>query len=357
MITKKQLVSAAVNSIVVKVLVTFPGTLFEVCGNSAWISCLMAIGIALGLFGIIRCVYVSNDNIIMTADKLGGTAARIIVGVMVFFCLAFNVMALIRAFPEIIRLVLLQKTYTEVIITVFFVILLFGASCGIEANMRVIEIFIPVAFGVFVLFVIMLIPNLNVDNIFPILGNGAFAVFGKGLSAMSIFTDLLALNIIIPFTKELESYRKSGTKAIIWGGICAFIIICVYALCFVYPSSSRFIIPVYQLERLINFGDFFSRLEAVFQFVWSIAIMLHCTLYVAILAETWKETFNLSHSRPLIAPILLLLIGAAVLPRSFNDLILIARSINIWLFIPAFAIPIAVGLWHKMFHVKHSEGK
>lgn len=357
MITRKQLCLAAVNAIVVRVLVTFPSAIFEYCGNAAWISCLTAVFVALALFGVIRRVYVSNENVIMTAEKLGGVGARIAVGLAVFVCLACNIMGLVRAFPEIIRLVLLQKTYTEVIMVVFFGILLFGASCGIQANMRVIEIFIPVAAVVFAAFILMLIPNLNIEYIFPILGNGAGEVFGKGMSVLSIFTDLLALNVLLPYTRELDNYRKSGTKAIIIGGICAFLIFLAYSLCFAYPTSARFIVPVYQLERLINFGDFFSRLEAVFQFIWSIAILLHCTLYGAILSEIWKETFNLRHSRPIIAPILLLLIGISIIPRSFNDLILLVRSINLWLFIPSFAIPIIIGVWHKikLFHVKQSE--
>ena len=215
--------------------------------------------------------------------------------------------------------------------------------------------FFPVAGIVFVAFIIMLVPEMDFNNLFPILGKGLPAVFFGGLEGMSIFTDLLLLNILIPYMKNVDAYRKSGTKAIVIGGGCACVILFLYALSYVYPASAEFIIPVYQLERLINLSDFFSRLEALFQFIWSISILLYCSLYVAILSLVWRDTFDLRHSKPLIAPISIILVGAAALPVSLNDMLAVEAHINRWIYIPAFLIPLLSGVVLKcrMFHVKH----
>lgn len=351
MLTNRQLSSVIINAIVVKMLVTFPRSVFAYCANSAWLAGIYATTVVFGLFCVMNPLYRTKKNVIGLAERVGGKILRIITGIAVFVVFSLNFISVIRVFPEIIRLVLLQKTYVEVIMTVFVIVVIFGASCGIESIARVQQIFLPVAGFVFLAFIIMLVPDLHFGYILPILGNGARSILFDGLSVMSVFVDLLILNILIPKMKETENYQKAGNRAIWAGGACAVLIFLFYGMCYAYPTSAEFIIPVYQLERLINLSDFFSRLEALFQFIWSISIFLYCALYAAVLAEVWGETFKLHHTKPLIAPIVIALVGVALLPESLNDMIRVEAIVNRWLYIPAFVIPIVIGLIFKAKNV------
>lgn len=355
MLTNKQLSSVIINAIVVKMLVTFPRNIFVYCGNAAWLTAVYATAVAFGLFCVILRMYPSKTNVIALADRVGGRALRIITGSAVFAVLALNFVSIVRVFPAIIRLVLLQKTYVEIIGTVFVFVVIFSASCGIEAIARVHQLFLPVSGVVFLAFLIMLVPDLHFEYIMPVFGNGLKSIFTDGLSTLSIFTDLLVLNILLPKMKETQNYKKAGSKAIVVGGVFSILIFLFYGLCYVYPASAEFIIPVYQLERLINLSDFFSRLEALFQFIWSISILLYSALYASVLGDVWRDTFGLHHSKPLIAPIIIGLVGVAVIPESLNDMLHFEGIINKWLYIPAFAIPLLIGTVYKMFHVKHPE--
>ena len=355
MLTNKQLSSVIINAIVVKMLVTFPRNIFVYCANASWLTAIYATAIAFGLFFVIQKLYPAKNNVIALADRVGGRGVRIITGIAVFTVLALNFVSIVRVFPAIIRLVLLQKTYVEIIGTVFVLVVIFGASCGIESIGRVQQLFLPVAGVVFGAFIIMLIPDMNFAYLMPIFGNGLKSIAIDGLSTLSVFTDLLVLNILLPKIKDSETYRKAGKKAILIGGACSVLIFFLYGACYSYPASTEFIVPVYQLERLINLSDFFSRLEALFQFVWSISILLYSALYGAVLAEVWRDTFGLKHSKPLIAPIIIGLVGVAVIPESLNDMLHFEGIINKWLYIPAFVIPLLIGIIYKMFHVKHLE--
>ena len=356
MLTQKQLSSIIINAIVVKMLITFPRSIFAYCGNAACLAMIYGLIIALVLFYFTHSLYRTKFNVIELAQKCGGASLRVITGVCVFLVLGLNFLSVMRVFPEIIRLVLLQKTYVEIIVTVFVICIIFGGWCGIESIARVHQLFMPVAGLVFAAFIIMLIPDLHIGYILPIFGNGLKSIFIDGMPVISAFSDLLMLNILIPRMKEPENYKKSGYKAISIGGACAIIIFIVYGLCYSYPGSAEFIVPIYQLERRINLSDFFSRLEALFQFIWSISILLYSALYVAVLAKVWAETFKLHHTKPLIAPSVITLLGISILPESLNDMIHLEDAINRWLYIPAFAIPIVIGVIYniKMFHVKQS---
>lgn len=357
MLTQKQLTSVTVTGIVIKMLVAFPTMIFRLCANAAWLAGIYVTLVAIGVFVLLRSIYTEKENIITLAEKAGGTVTRVIVGAAVFITLAINTIGLMREFPEITKLVLLQKTYIEIIGTAFAIALFICASCGIEGIVRVIEIFIPIVAIIFVGFLLMIVPQIHIDYLMPILGNGTKAIFVDGLSALSIFTDLLALNILLPRTDSLSSYKNAGTHAIIIGGICAVLIFLAYGLCYIYPVSGQFVIPIYQMERLINLSDFFSRLESLFRFVWSIMILLYASFYIAVLSEVWAQTFRLPHSKPLIAPIIITLIGIAIIPESLGDMITLEAQIHKWIYIPALLIPIIVAGIYKMFHVKQRERK
>ena len=254
---KKQLTLITANAITVKMLMTYPRAFILISGNAAWITSLYCTIIAVIVFTFIRYFYGINKNVIEIAGDCGGAWLRIVTGVAVFAVMTLNLISLIRIFPEIIKLVLLQKTYVELIGLVFLAVLVLGARCGIESIGRVHSIFIPIAGAIFLIFILLLIPEFNTEAAAPILGKGIFKVFGEGISGLSLFSDLLLLNILLPHSENLDAYKKSGTKGIIIGGICASIIVGAYCLSYVYPVSEIFYIPVYQLERLIHISSFF----------------------------------------------------------------------------------------------------
>ena len=160
MLTKKQLSSVMINAIILKMIMTFPRNIFMICANSAWMAGIVSTAVALGLFCLIKQLYCAKSNVIDISYKLGGVPLRIITGLAVFLVLSLNFISIMRIFPEIIHLVLLQKTYVEFIAMVFIIAVIFGSWCGIEAIARVHQIFIPIAGIVFAAFIIMLLPDI-----------------------------------------------------------------------------------------------------------------------------------------------------------------------------------------------------
>ena len=74
-------------------------------------------------------------------------------------------------------------------------------------------------------------------------------------------------------------------------------------------------------------------------------------MYVCVLSLVWKETFDLSHSKPLISPIIVFMAGIATIPVSLDKMIEIERIIAQWNFIPALLIPLIVaGIYGIVSH-------
>lgn len=323
-----------VNAIFVKVLLTFPKYIVENSANAAWIQILYNLIIALLFYCFIMRFYRGKRNFI----EMCGSKTKIITGIAVLAVLIINFVPVIRIFPETVKAVLLKETKTEVIVIAMAIAVIFGARLGISAIARIHRMFLPVAGVVLALFMLFLIPFYRIEYITPILGNGARQIFVNGLSSMSLFSDLIILNLLTPYCKNLDAAKRCGKFAIITAGTAAVIITLVYCLTFTYPASQNFIIPMYQMARLVHLSSFFSRFEAFFEFVWSILIFLYCALYLYMISYTVQITLSLKYVKPLIFPMGVIVFMLSLLPDSMMAMLGIEEILVRYSFIPVFAL-------------------
>lgn len=342
-LNSRELTSVLINLITVKMLFTYPRYLVERMENGAWISVALWGAVALGIYWLTQYVYLKTERttILMQAEILGGKVLKGIVGIAVIALMMLNIAPMVRAFPEAIKTVLLQNTSMLTIITILAVGVAIGARFGIEPLARVAAIFLPVACAFIVFFFITLIPHYKVTNLFPL---SIFKATAGGTSALSVFSDIFVMNLLLPYAKDMSTVRKSGMTAIIIGAVASFLIVLAYCLTYLYPVSARFIVPMYQLARNLRIGTYFQRLESIFEFVWSISIFIYTSVYIFVMCDVFRQSFSLKHYRPLVFPILMILLRLAFWESGYIEA---QRSnfVNSAIFYPAFYIlPLLFGL-------------
>ncbi len=347
MLQNKEITSLIINSIFVKMLLTFPRIVITNSGNAAWLQIILNVLAVLLIYFITILVYKEKKNVIELADEKCGKWLKIPTGIIITLILFTNFLAVIKIFPETIRIVLLKKTPANLIVLLLAAAVFIGAYMGIESIARIHYIFLPIAGGVLVLFLFLLIPYYSTDNIFPIFGSGTVNVFLKGFRSLSLFSDIILLNILLPFAKTLEEVKKSGFKSIVISGIIAIMIVLAYCLVYPYPVSENFVFPVYQLARMVHLSSFLSRFEAFFQFLWSILTMLYASFYVYAICFVWQQTFSLKFYKPIIFPIIILSFSISMIPDSMINANYIEKIINGIIFSLAFVIPVLFGLIFK----------
>ena len=245
---------------------------------------------------------------------------------------------------------MLQDFNVELITVIFMTVIGIGAAIGIEALGRANYIFIPVIGGIFVLFLLCLIPYYRANNLLPLMGNGAGKVFGSGFNTLSIYSDGLLLNIFLPYYENNSEAKKSGRRAIFVSAAVIVTILLAYCLIYPYPVSKEFMIPIYQLARIIHLSTFFSRFEAFFQFAWSVMILLYSAIYVYALCFVWQTTFGLKFYRPLIIPVVLISGAVALLPDSIIQLIVNEKWANIAVYPVSFLLQIIFGFVSNKYY-------
>lgn len=348
MLSERFFTPLLVNIIFVKVILTFPKTVVENSGNAAWIQVLYNTLIAFLFFCAVMHIYNRKKNIVEIAEINGGKPLKIIAGILVTAILIINAAPIIRIFPEMVRTVLLQETNVEIIIAVMAVAAALGAYLGIEAIARIHRLFIPVAAIVFISFLLLLIPEYKILNVLPVFGNGIGSIFIKGFNSLSLFSDLIVLNLLIPYSKNLDAIKRSGKYGIIISGLLATILTAQYCLSFSYPASENFIVPAYQISRLINISSFFSRFEAFFEFVWSILTLLYASTYLYMISYSIQITLSLKYLKPLIFPVTVIVFMISLLPSSMMEMMKWDHIVGGFSYIPVFILLLVFGrVWRK----------
>ena len=357
MIGKKELTGVLITAIVVKMLLSYPRELVLTSGQAAWIQVIYISLVALALIIITAQVYVHKRSVIDLAQMVGGKGLRIATGTLIFLILLANFSTVARVFPETVKIVLLQKFDADVIMIVFAVVSAIGTYMGIRSIARVNYMFLPIAGAAFIGFLLLLIPYYKPDNIMPILGEGADKIFLSGFNSLSLFSDIILLNVLMPYSKNLSEAKTVGIRAIIISSIVAFLIIAAYCLAYVYPVSRDYILPVYQMSRMIHISSFFSRFESFFQFMWSILIFLYSAIYIYAMCDVLQRTFNLKYINPLILPVTILGVTIAGIPSAVTDAIGLEKYVNLIEYPIVFLLPIIFGaLTRNKGGIRHETG-
>jgi len=346
----RQLTFLISNLLITKMTFSFPRILFKTSGNSAWIQAIYMslLTYIIFMFSVMCFKYSGNRSIIELAESIGKKPLKIAVSLIVAFIIIVHSATEMRTFLESAKIILLPKTKIEYMLVFFGVTILIGALCGFNSLITINALFFPFCLFFLVALVLFLIPVYDINNIFPIFGTGAKNIFVKSLLDMHCFSDILALNLLLPYIGDIKLAKSCGTRAIIISGLCLTIICLAYGLTYPYPYSTEFLLIPYQLSRMVKAGEYFQRFEALFEFVWTLTHLLYSAMYVYILCLVFQKAFNLRNSNALLPGVVALLSLICFMPSSVVELLDSSTVVKQFTAPFALILPILIPLVYKI---------
>lgn len=316
-------VTLLINLICTKIFLYFARMTVEDAGTAGWILTIYISLISLILYIIlIRFLgRFEGKDLIDIAEFVGGKPVKMIAGLVVTITLFYLAATVLREFSEDMKVVALPSSPISYIMMIFIAGIIAGSFLGIESIMRYHAIIVPVIASGFLLILLGVIPKMDLTNVLPILGNGAYELFGIGFFKVSAFGELLILFLLPPFLGSHKNVKTVGYAAI---GFSSFFLIAgslAYILTFPYPSNLESILPIYQLSRLIYLGRFFQRIEAIFVFIWAMAAFIYLTAVFYFMVYTFAKTAGLKYMRPLILPFGIMVFSAAFIPPNLMTVV------------------------------------
>lgn len=86
-------------------------------------------------------------------------------------------------------------------------------------------------------------------------------------------------------------------------------------------------LSIYLLTRLISFGNFFQRVDALFVFVWILIITSFLSLNIFIISHIIKKLVNLKTHQQLVYPIATLIFSFGLIFKDISSIKFLARYV------------------------------
>lgn len=315
-IGKWEVTALLINTICLQIFLNFPRFMVESAATAAGILCLYAGLLALSAFALIELLYrpFEGKDILEVAEYAGGAPVRIAVGTIIIAHIIFADSLILREFGEDMKVIAFTISPISFIMLFFAAGMVIAAYMGLEAIARVHAYSVLIIIAGFLLILFGVAHYYHFDYLFPLMGNGAYEIFVKGIPKISVFSGLIILYIVMPFLGGYRNFRSSGYTAIAVSIIFMILSSIVYQMIFPYPVAIENFLPMYQLSRLVNLGRFFQRSEPVFMVIWAASALMYLSITFFVLVYVFKRTYNLKYYKPLILPFAILVFNIGLLP-------------------------------------------
>ncbi|WP_425449396.1 GerAB/ArcD/ProY family transporter [Dethiothermospora halolimnae] len=240
---------------------------------------------------------------------LGRVLGRFIIILYIWFSFYLGVLVL-RDFGEFYFTIVSRETPMMVPIIMISLLVIWILKEGLEVLGRFSQYF-AIVFGVFLFITfLLLIPDMDINNLKPVLYNGIKPVLNGAFSTFGF-----PLGEIVIFMLLFSSFSQNGSplKVYILGGVVSGIIILFASVANILVIGVKIVegmyFPSYATASRLNIGDFLSRIEIVVAFIFVIGGFVKLTICLLGTCNGIKKLFNLKDYRIIVTPIVLLLIN------------------------------------------------
>ncbi|MHB8926193.1 MAG: GerAB/ArcD/ProY family transporter [Bacillota bacterium] len=302
-----------------KVFLTFPATLTERAKTSGWI--VTTIGALVAAAGVLVIISLMNRFPDYSLARVSISLAGPVIGSLLNLALSlfFLVLAatILREAAETLVIGILPTTPLSVLVAVMALVVAYGAYLGIEAVSRTVFLLSPWLMGLLAAIVLSDATFFDFQRLLPVWSTRPADVIWLGVVRSVLYGEVVSVAFLYPALRRKRPIL-GGTllsMGLAWVIITGIMVSTVAT--FGVTGAARTAFPIYFMARLIHFGRFLQRVEALFIFLWFFSAALNVTVAFYIANVAVSETLRLPNYRPLVPAMALILYTVAFLAPSY----------------------------------------
>jgi len=203
-----------------------------------------------------------------------------------------------------------SNTSPYIINILFSISVVIALLYGIEVIARASEVFYYVIVVMYILSMLFVAPNMEINNIFPVLEGGVIPVLKGSLPLLSFTVfPIILLNMIYPVNvRDIKDAKKSIFKGFLVGMLIIFVsvLMCNLVMGSTITADSRY--PVFLLTKEIDVGIILARLEALIVVVWLLTIFNNTVFYFYAGILGLAQLLKLKDHKKIVLPLGLIMI-------------------------------------------------
>lgn len=296
------------------IIFNIPTIILSYSGSGAWLS-IIYLGILSLIFIVIVCKLLKpfvQLDLVDISNFLGGKVLKTIIGIAYIFLFISFSGACLRYFVNSLHLIYFNDTPLLFLIILFIIPIIIANKFGIKAISGTNIIFVPIAMASIITLLFAASKDFVWQRLFPIFGYSSKNLFIYQLPNISAFNVIAYLYFIRPYLKKEKNFKSISIICII---LCIlYLLLSIVSLLMTYPfiTQTDETLSLYLLTRLITFGKFFERVDAIFIFLWILALLSFLSFNVFLVISIIKKLINLKHSSQLSYSISFILLGISL---------------------------------------------
>ncbi|TFE25985.1 GerAB/ArcD/ProY family transporter [Cohnella luojiensis] len=324
-------------------LILLPSMLASKAKQDAWISSIVGMIVGLVLVGIYYALgrLFPGKTLVEYSKEILGKWLGTIVSFL-WFTYAFILTVLVlRNLGDFLTSSMFPETPIQAIHIVYLCIVVIGVRYGISNIARTVDIFFPLVIILLIVFVSLLLHDIEFDRLQPMLAKGIQPVLQAAYPYIGFpFAELVLLLMIYPKVKRTKEAGKSLLTGTLFGGLVLFVITLLSLLVLGAENTASELYPSFRLAKKIQIGEFIQRVEVIMAVIWFITIFVKLVICFYISVQSLSQTLNLPDYRSLVLPLGMILYAVAyfIVP---NISYLISFDAKVW---PLYALTIGLVL-------------
>lgn len=263
-----------------------PKNLAQAAGRDGWMSLILG-GLLVALVVFFLTVLgrrFPGQSPVEYAQEILGKPLGIAVILFMLGIYSLEKAYMVREFADVVKLYLLSKTPTELIILSLLLVSAYAVNHGINAVLRVMQVFFPLLIIPLLFLCLMAVPLTDFNEILPFLENGVVPVF---TGVISSFKSYAGFSVIVFFLPFLQEPQKATPACLLGVGIVVALYLIMFLLSLVAfgpVELAHILYPISDLVRMIEVpGTFIERFDIIILSLWILAAFNIVTgLYFAI---------------------------------------------------------------------------
>lgn len=304
-------------------LITLPTDIVQYAKTDAWLSVLLLgfLSIINGyIFYYIASKYPNLNFIQINIKVLGkvmGKATALCICIYVFITNGLS----LRLFSNSIKVFLLDKTPSIIIVLVFIGACAYCMLKGIKTISIFFDIFLPVILILTITLLLLPYKNADIKNLLPVLHNGLKPVIAGSLQMIDPAIGCAIIAYIMPYFEDIKATKKWIFLGI---GVAIGFYFLMITMCIMVIGVNEIQYlnyPSVALTKAVQLkAEVFERTESLYMATWIPNALTTIVVYYIASTMCIKEIFNTKKTKPVILVQLPFFIAISLFPHNTVEL-------------------------------------
>jgi spore germination protein KB len=295
-------------NIIATAILMVPGITFKYAARDMWLSPIWG---SLAGFLVVFIVYQLNkfypyETFIQYSQHILGRIPGKLLGFFYLYYYFHMGGTALREYGDFIVGTYLNRTPIIIVMGGLALATAFAVRAGLEVLARLSDMFFPILFLLWLLIVLLLLPELKVKNMFPIMEDGIAPSLLGAVAPFSWNTLIFNISSLLPFLTDRQKGGKWGAFSVL--AVMGTLLITNLATLLLFGTiTGSFVYPVMSAARYISYAEFFENLESLVMAIWVGGTFIKMGVYHYVLVLNTAQWLNLSDYKPLALPFGMLL--------------------------------------------------